>query len=141
MIETEAKLVVSPDQDLDNYEAAIRQQVVRAGVARMSEVFYDEAKLNASKLTKTEDRRRRPGHVRIQDAIYRVYSPERSTGAVKTYRVSWNKKKAPHGHLLEFGTAKAPAYPFLTPAYSKVHEAIREGRHRMAEKLAQLRKP
>jgi len=34
--------------------------------------------------------------------------------------VGVNAKKAPHGHLIEFGTARAPAHPFLRPAVRAV---------------------
>jgi len=43
----------------------------------------------------------RPGALR--DSIYLVYRKEISGGSSFSYSVSWNAKKAPHGHLLEFG--------------------------------------
>jgi HK97 gp10 family phage protein len=115
---------------LDKYEAAIKQQVLRVGAAGMAVVIYDEARLQAEKHKKTG---------LLQRAIYRVYSPERSDDASKMYRVSWNRKEAPHGHLIEFGTANAPAYPFLRPAFGKIHEAVANGLARMSEKLNTLR--
>lgn len=39
---------------------------------------------------------------KFASSIYVAYS-ERSTDTRKVYAVSWNRKKAPHGHLLEFG--------------------------------------
>ncbi|NLX17625.1 MAG: hypothetical protein GXY45_11765 [Ramlibacter sp.] len=54
----------------------------------------------------------------LADSIYMVHSEDNSTpGMRETYHVSWNKKKAPHGHLLEFGTSRMAARPFLRPAY------------------------
>lgn len=39
----------------------------------------------------------------LRDAIYLAYRDLESTDARVVYQVSWNSKKAPHGHLLEFG--------------------------------------
>ena len=84
-----------------------------------SDVIFDEVKLNAS----PPRLGRKTGN--LQNSIYWAYSPERSTDGQKTYRISWNKSKAPHGHLIEFGTSRAPAHPFVRPAFSRVNEAIR----------------
>lgn len=107
----------------------VQQEVALEGVASMAKVVYDEARLNA-------ERNKKSGL--LQSAIYRAYSPEKSGDNLKTYRISWNKRKAPHGHLIEFGTAKSPAYPFLRPSLSKVPAAIEAGKARMAAKLAEL---
>jgi hypothetical protein len=42
----------------------------------------------------------------LKESIYQVYSKSRSNDHTKTYHVSWNAKKAPHGHLVEFGYMK-----------------------------------
>lgn len=115
---------------LERLEKKVGGQVLIAGVAAMAKVIYEEAKLNAGKHRKTGT---------LQDAIYRVYSPEKSKQNSKTYRISWNKKKAPHGHLLEFGTVRAPAYPFLRPAFDQVGTAIEAGKARMAQKLEEVK--
>lgn len=39
---------------------------------------------------------------KFASSIYVAYSDD-STETRKVYSVSWNRKKAPHGHLLEFG--------------------------------------
>jgi len=129
VIDIEAKLT-SDLSDLDKYEEKIKQQVLRAGAAGMALVIHDEARLQAEKHKKSG---------LLQSAIYRVYSPERSDDSSRMYRVSWNRKKAPHGHLIEFGTSSAPAYPFIRPAFGKIHEAIEKGREWMRQKLASLK--
>ena len=54
----------------------------------------------------------------LADSIYMAHSEDNSTpGMHETYHVSWNKKRAPHGHLQEFGTSRMAARPFLRPAY------------------------
>jgi HK97 gp10 family phage protein len=70
----------------------------------------------------------------LKDSIYQVYSQDQSSDGRATYHVSWNARKAPHGHLIEFGTSRAPAHPFLRPAYdAKVKEALEAARRRWLE--------
>lgn len=111
---------------LRRYGDHVKEDVAMAGVAEMAVVIYDEVKINVAKHKKTG---------LLGSAIYRVYSPEKSVGALKLYRVSWNKRKAPHGHLLENGTSRAPAYPFMRPSLSRLPDAIRAGRARIAKEL------
>lgn len=112
------------------YAGKIGTEVAIEGAAGMAVVIYDEVKANAGRNKKSG---------LLEGAIYRVYSPEKSSPTSKLYRVSWNKKKAPHGHLIEFGTSTAPAYPFLRPALSRVPDAITAGQARMAKKLDQMK--
>lgn len=131
----EVKLKGNLSAALDNFEREISQQVLMSGVAAMAKVIYDEVKLNT-----TGVKANTPGIVtgNLHESIYRVFSKERSGDKTKTYQISWNKTKAPHGHLLEFGTSRAPAYPFVRPAFSRVQDAIKAGQARMAEKIKEL---
>jgi hypothetical protein len=86
----------------------------------------------------------------LHSAIYHTYS-ERSSVVGKTviYHVGWNARKAPHGHLIEYGhwtktvgvhgplkPTWVPAEPFLRPAYyGKVSQALDEIKFRLAEKI------
>jgi HK97 gp10 family phage protein len=124
MVKTETKLNGDLSAMLSKFEKNVQEKVVFAGVAAMAKVMYDEAKNNVPVKTGT-----------LKEAIYRVYSPEKSTDTRKTYRISWNRKKAPHGHLIEFGTSRAPAYPFIRPAFDHIGRAIAEGNRRMKEVL------
>lgn len=126
----EGKLNGDFEADLSRFEKKIQEKVLFSGAAAMGRVIYDEVKLNAS----PPRLGRKTGN--LSNAIYWAYSPEKSTDSQKTYRVSWNKSKAPHGHLIEFGTSKMAAHPFLRPAFSRVNEAIRIGKERMAERMA-----
>lgn len=103
----------------------------------------------------------------LRDAIYVAYQDKRSTKETAVYSVSWNKVKAPHGHLLEFGhwqtrvaylssdgkwysgPAKQPkwiaAKPFLRPALdaagAHAQEAMADrARERLPELLSQVKK-
>lgn len=62
----------------------------------------------------------------LRQAIYQVYSKTNSNEqqGVATYHVSWNYKKAPYGFMVEYGTSRAPARPFIRPAASKGSQAL-----------------
>ena len=83
------------------------KQAVRPAAFDAAEVFYQEV------LTRVPVK-----SGRLRSAIYRAYSENNSkTGEKATYHISWNARKAPHGHLIEFGTVRAAARPFIRPAY------------------------
>lgn len=68
---------------------------VRPAAQAGADVFYKEVKQNVGKI------RRRTGN--LASSIYQVYSKDNSTPSTATYHISWNAKKAPHGHLVEYG--------------------------------------
>jgi HK97 gp10 family phage protein len=109
--------------------AAIKSEVSIAGAAAMAVVIYDEVRLNADRHVKTG---------KLRDSIYRVYSKRKSVNARQVYQISWNKKKAPHGHLLEFGTSRSPAYPFIRPSVSRSGDAVKAGMARMAAAMKKI---
>lgn len=132
--------------DLSRFEQKIKDTVLFAGVAAMAKSQYDSARnacpvsneghfFYGSSFKKTGQRYYfAPGNLKA--AIYRVYSPERSSANKKTYRISWNHQKAPYGFMVEFGTSRAPAHPFMRPAFGHIQEAIRIGQERMKQRLA-----
>lgn len=65
-----------------------------------------------------------PGNLR--NAIYQVYSKDNSKENVRaTYHIAWNHRKAPYGFMVEFGTSRAAANPFLRPAFdARYKEAL-----------------
>lgn len=78
----------------------------------------------------------------LRDSIYLAFKDGLSNDSKVVYSVSWNSREAPHGHLLEFGTYKSPAYPFLRPAFDHAPRAqaamMERGRVRAAELLAEM---
>src|SRR5690606_32618864 len=52
-----------------------------------------------------------PGNLR--NSLYQVYSKDNSGQGVAQYHVAWNHQKAPYGFMVEYGTSRAPAHPFL----------------------------
>lgn len=134
------------DADLSKFALDIQDRVVMSGAAAMAKVMYEEAQTNCPVSTeahyfsgsnfKSTGARYlfNPGN--LKKSIYRAYSPEQSSQTSKTYRISWNHSDAPYGFMVEFGTSRAPAHPFLRPAFSRIGDAIAAGKARMAQKLA-----
>lgn len=65
-----------------------------------------------------------PGNLR--DAIYQVFSADKSYADVSTYHISWNQTKAPYGWMVELGTSKAPAHSFIGRAVAETRSQVRE---------------
>ena len=86
---------------LDRLGAA-KERVARAMGVAMGQAVRDEAKLRVS-IGELFDGALTPGLLR--DAIYLAYDKRRNVLNPDRFRyvVSWNSKKAPHGHLVEFG--------------------------------------
>lgn len=127
MISVDARFTGNLSANLDRFAKDVREKVLFSGVAAMASFMQSEVKSRVPVDTGT-----------LQSAIYRVYSPEKSTDQVKVYRVSWNNKKAPHGHLVEYGTSRAAAQPFMRPAADRMSEAIKIGKHRMSARMREL---
>lgn len=111
---------------------------VRVAAQAGAQVLYDETRLRApvAKRAYTNKRGKRIVPGALKASIYQVYSKDNSTEQRATYHVSWNAKKAPHGHLVEFGTSRAPAHPFLRPAFdARQADALQASRVAMFEAL------
>ncbi|KWW37898.1 phage tail tape measure protein [Cupriavidus metallidurans] len=86
---------------LDRLEAGMKERVLRPAAHAGALVFYEEARRLAPVYDGPEKKGVKPGQLR--NAIYRVFSESKSGETQKIYEVSWNAKKAPHGHLIERG--------------------------------------
>lgn len=147
--------------DTSGFEAALeklagpaRIHLARSMAVAGGQVLRDEAKAHAPVKDGV-----------LRDSIYLAFREAKSTEKQVQYSVTWNSKKAPHGHLLEFGhwqpfkvavlpdgriyTMKSrlpapkwiPAHPFLRPALMGGVERARgamiaRGRERLPELLA-----
>lgn len=120
---------------LDRLEAAFAGKVAWSGAAAMARVIYDEVRSNVSGI-----RAGTPGVVtgNLLNSIYWAQDDRRTTPTLKAYGVSWNKSKAPHGHLLEWGTSTNPAYPFMRPSEARLPDAIAAGMARMRVRFEEL---
>lgn len=120
---------------LDKLAGPVAEAVVYSGAAAMARVMYDEVKLNTSGV-----RVGTPGIVSgtLHAAIYWAKDTGLSTKTLAVYDISWNKRKAPHGHLIEWGTSRSPAYPFVRPALSRMQVAVNAGLARMRTRYAEV---
>lgn len=70
----------------------------------------------------------------LQRAVYHAFSEDNSVKAPvgyskATYHIAWNHQKVPYGFMVEFGTSRAPAHPFLAPAFdARVAHALRSSK-------------
>lgn len=129
----------------DQLAETIKDQVSRSGAHGMSIVFQEEAKTFAPVFHlgpkgggagKVKRGKIKPGQLR--DSIYRVHSDDKSVDGVQLYEVSWNHTKAPHGYWMEYGNARHPAHPFITPAYEAAKQrALIAGLQRMSVRYAE----
>ncbi|MFE0784064.1 MULTISPECIES: HK97 gp10 family phage protein [Pseudomonadota] len=140
---------------LDRLLGPARVSLARSMAVAGGEVLRDEAKMRVNSHNGV-----------LANAIYLAFREARSNEKEVQYAVTWNKSKAPHGHLVEFGhwqiyavvrkpdgtyvtdkrhrlaTPKwVPAYPFLRPAYEAASARARttmvqRGRERLPELLA-----
>lgn len=62
----------------------------------------------------------------LRDSLYQVYSKDNSGENKATYHISWNTDKAPYAWMVEFGTSKMPARPFMAPAIASSRKAAAE---------------
>lgn len=128
------------------------EAAARPAAQAMAQVLYDEVKRNVSRI------KRKTGN--LASSIYQVYS-DQSTPGHPVYHVSWNAKKAPHGHLVEFGhmqryeisfdpvtkrfttnedrplavPKQLAARPFIRPALGKFEQARDAGRAEFFRRL------
>lgn len=71
------------------------EDAARPAAQAAAQVLYDEVLRNVRRI------RRRTGN--LASSIYQAYSRDNSAQGRATYHISWNARKAPHGHLVEFG--------------------------------------
>lgn len=109
---------------LDGLAKKLKNNVARAGAQAMAQAVYDDAKRLAPisegpHVFHGTHAKYEFNAGTLRASIYQVYSQDRSTGERKEYHVSWNHQKCPYGFMVEFGTSRAPAHPFLWPAYEQ----------------------
>lgn len=123
------------------------RELTRPAAQAGAQVLYEEVRMRAPVSAESREYKGRtytPG--KLKSSIYQVFSENKSDAARSTYHISWNYKKARHGHLVEFGywqrykVIKTPAgwrvlkkngkpvplaspkyipgHPFLRPAYA-----------------------
>ncbi|TAK84514.1 MAG: HK97 gp10 family phage protein [Aquabacterium sp.] len=91
----------SAEVDLSDLEAFIDQQAdaveasIRPAAQAGAQVLYEAVVRNVASIGRVTGN--------LQRSIYQVFSEDKSNDFLATYHVSWNARKAPHGHLVEYG--------------------------------------
>lgn len=82
-----------------------------------AQVLYDEVQRNISHIPQ------KTGN--LAKSIYQVFSRDNSAMGIATYQIGWNTRKAPHGHLIEFGHVQR--YVTYLGRDGKFYTAVRRG--------------
>ena len=114
---------------LKQLEDAVGEKVLMSAASGMAYVLYKHAEEYAAEHRKSGT---------LESAIRRRFVEQISTHKRKSYYISWNPRVAPHGQFLEYGTSRAPAYPFIGRAFNHMPEAIAMGKLRMAKKYQEV---
>lgn len=101
MAERNATLDLSEwDRALDALDGPVKESLARRMAVEGGVLLRDAAKSNAAMAANEEGV---PTRGVLSNAILLAFDKRNSTQTMFTYNVSWNSKKAPHGHLIEFG--------------------------------------
>lgn len=137
---------------LDQITAAA-EQGARAAAQAGAQVFYDEVKQRAPEGTEAEHyfygqaaKRAAKGDKKakaylftrgnLKRAVYQFYNKRLSTPGKAVYSISWNHQEAPYGAMVERGTSRAAAKPFLRPSYDAMRaKATSAVKSRMREEI------
>lgn len=71
------------------------QSAARPAAQAAADVFYRAIKANVGAIGKVSGN--------LERSLYQAYSKDHSAPGRAVYHISWNARKAPHGHLVEFG--------------------------------------
>lgn len=110
------------------------REAARPAAQAGAQVFYDEVRarapvgskdehyfygMSAKKAPKGAKKARAYAFTRgnLRNSVYQYRLRHHDEGLRVTYVVSWNHKEAPYGAMVEYGTSRAAAKPFLRPAF------------------------
>jgi HK97 gp10 family phage protein len=120
----------SLQKNLEQFAKDIQEQAIRPAAYAASKVLYEEMQIRVP-VGETGN---------LKNSIYQYHNEKLSQDGKQVYSVGVNKRKAPHWHLLEYGTIRAPAYPFIVPTYdAKIVQAMAAARARLAEKIEEIK--
>jgi HK97 gp10 family phage protein len=71
----------------------------------------------------------------LSKSIYQVYSQDNSSQDQATYQISWNHKKAPYGHMVEYGTRRAKPVAFVRRAALQMPAALQAAETEFLKRL------
>lgn len=103
--------------DLVDSLNGLADEAARPAAQAMAQVFYDEIKRNVSKIGRVTGN--------LERSVYQAFSASNSGPTNATYHISWNHKKAPHGHLVEWGHVQR--YKMFRDNQGRVRLMVRPG--------------
>lgn len=77
-------------------------EAARPAAQAAAQVLYDAVKANVARIKKHTGN--------LDRSIYQAFSIDNSGPGRAMYHISWNAKKAPHGHLVEYGHMQRYVY-------------------------------
>jgi len=115
---------------LRNFADEVREKALRSAAYAAASVLYVEMKARTEVMKDTGE---------LHDSIYHWHDENKSDKNRQVYAIGPNKQKAGHWHMVEFGTVKSAAQPYIRPtADGKMTEAMDAARNRLSEKIAEL---
>lgn len=123
---------------------ALAERALRPATAAAARVIRDEA-VDSAPVYHGDVQQGHPPPGTLRRSIFHMYLPERSSAHRVVFGVGVRRKDAgdPTGkgafywHMVEYGTSKMPAHPFLRPAYEKkVAEAFEVMKQRLAAEIS-----
>jgi HK97 gp10 family phage protein len=150
MIQINEKFGGDVEQAIDNYVGGVKAQVLASAAASAALVIHDAARAAAPVSLQGHyfygSSHKKTGQKywfnagTLRNSIYRVYSKRKSNADQVVYDVSWNHKKCPYGFMVEFGTVRAPAHPFMRKALAAMPKAIEAAKARMKARMSSVSK-
>jgi HK97 gp10 family phage protein len=116
-------------QSLTQLTTDIQQHAIRSAAYAASQIIYTEINIRVP-VGSTGN---------LKASLYQYHDTKLSVNGKHIYSIGPNKKKAPHWHLVEYGTSRMAARPFIRPTYdAKIDEAMRAAVARLHEKVREL---
>lgn len=78
------------------------QEAIRPAAQAGAQVLYEQVQANVAGMGRVTGN--------LASSIYQAFSKDNSNESRAEYHVSWNHRKAPHGHLLEYGWLQRYVY-------------------------------
>lgn len=104
------------DAFIDDLAGSV-EGAARPAAQAAAQVLYDEVKRNVDRIGKATGN--------LRSSIYQAYSKDNSAAGRAVYHVSWNARKAPHGHLVEYGHMQR--YVYYKGNDGKIRPMVRPG--------------
>lgn len=113
----------------------VQEKTLKAAVSAGAEVIRAEAQLRAPRFVGKVGKRHPPPGT-LKASIYKAALPEECTATREVWKVDV-RRKAYYAHMVEFGTVKMSARPFMRPAFdAKKGEAVEAMKAKIAAVLA-----